>query len=70
MMLWFMPAFMTIIFLNFASGLNLYYTAQNFASFPQQLQLNRERRDYMASRGIKAPAVTAPSRPPKPKPKT
>ena len=43
MMMYFMPAFMTFIFLNFASGLNLYYTAQNLASIPQQIQLTRER---------------------------
>ncbi|MBI4409519.1 MAG: membrane protein insertase YidC [Gemmatimonadetes bacterium] len=43
MMLWFMPIFMTIIFLNLASGLNLYYFASNVASVPQQLQLTRER---------------------------
>lgn len=52
MMMWFMPAFMVILFLNFASGLNLYYTAQNFASFPQQLQLIRERQRYLAQKGI------------------
>jgi YidC/Oxa1 family membrane protein insertase len=44
MMLWFMPIFMVIIFLNLASGLNLYYASQNLASIPQQLQLVRERR--------------------------
>jgi YidC/Oxa1 family membrane protein insertase len=54
-MLWFMPAFMLVVFLNFASGLNLYYAAQNFASFPQQLQLIRERQRYQASRGTQAP---------------
>jgi YidC/Oxa1 family membrane protein insertase len=53
MLLWFMPAFMTLLFLNFASGLNLYYAAQNVASFPQQLQLIRERRVYLASKGIR-----------------
>jgi YidC/Oxa1 family membrane protein insertase len=52
MMMWFMPAFMVILFLNFASGLNLYYTAQNFASFPQQLRLNRERLRYQAQKGV------------------
>jgi YidC/Oxa1 family membrane protein insertase len=57
MMMWFMPAFMVILFLNFASGLNLYYTAQNFASFPQQLMLNRERLRYQASKGIKTVGI-------------
>lgn len=44
MMMWIMPVFMVVIFLNLASGLNLYYTASNIATFPQQLQLSRERR--------------------------
>ena len=52
MMMWFMPAFMVILFLNFASGLNLYYTAQNFASFPQQLQLIRERQRLQGKKGV------------------
>jgi YidC/Oxa1 family membrane protein insertase len=43
MMMWFMPIFMVVIFLNLASGLNLYYSAQNLASVPQQLQLRNER---------------------------
>lgn len=42
-MMYFMPAFMVLLFFNLASGLNLYYAAQNFASIPQQLQLARER---------------------------
>ena len=49
-MMYFMPIFMTVIFLNFASGLNLYYTAMNFASVPQQLQITRERKRYQAQR--------------------
>jgi len=48
MMMYFMPIFMTVIFLNFASGLNLYYAAQNIASIPQQLVLNAERKRIMA----------------------
>ncbi len=35
-MLYFMPVFMTVIFLRFASGLNLYYAVQNIFSIPQQ----------------------------------
>jgi membrane protein insertase Oxa1/YidC/SpoIIIJ len=38
-----MPIFMTVIFLNFASGLNLYYAVSNIASIPQQWLLARER---------------------------
>jgi len=50
MMMYFMPIFMTVIFLNFASGLNLYYAAQNIASIPQQLMLNAERKRIMAQK--------------------
>ncbi|HSJ06657.1 MAG TPA: membrane protein insertase YidC [Longimicrobiales bacterium] len=50
-MMYAMPIFMTVIFLNFASGLNLYYASMNFASIPQQLQIMRERKKFQASRG-------------------
>lgn len=50
MMMYFMPIFMTVIFLRFASGLNLYYVSQNIASIPQQIQLMRERKKWHASR--------------------
>ncbi len=43
MMMYFMPIFMTVIFLKLASGLNLYYAASNIASIPQQIQIVRER---------------------------
>jgi YidC/Oxa1 family membrane protein insertase len=43
MMLYVMPAMMTFLFLNFASGLNLYYAVSNIASIPQQWLLARER---------------------------
>jgi YidC/Oxa1 family membrane protein insertase len=43
MMLYVMPAMMTFLFLNFASGLNLYYAVSNLASIPQQWMLARER---------------------------
>ncbi|MGQ0563201.1 MAG: membrane protein insertase YidC [Gemmatimonadota bacterium] len=46
LMLWFMPLFMVIIFLNLASGLNLYYAAQNVPGFFQQIQLTKERERY------------------------
>jgi YidC/Oxa1 family membrane protein insertase len=49
-MLYAMPIFMTVIFLNFASGLNLYYSAMNFASIPQQFQIMKERQRFQASR--------------------
>jgi YidC/Oxa1 family membrane protein insertase len=43
MMLYFLPALMTFMFLRFASGLNLYYTVQNIVSIPQQYLLAKRR---------------------------
>ena len=43
MMLYIMPVMMTVLFVNFASGLNLYYFVQNIVSIPQQWYLARER---------------------------
>ena len=43
MMLYVMPVMMTVLFVNFASGLNLYYAVQNIASIPQQWFLAKER---------------------------
>jgi YidC/Oxa1 family membrane protein insertase len=48
MMLYVMPIMMTFLFLNFASGLNLYYAVSNIASIPQQLLLARERQKRTA----------------------
>jgi YidC/Oxa1 family membrane protein insertase len=48
MMLYVMPIMMTFLFLNFASGLNLYYAVSNLASIPQQLMLARERQKRTA----------------------
>jgi len=42
-MMYMMPAMMLFIFLNMASGLNLYYLVQNLASLPQQWLIARER---------------------------
>jgi YidC/Oxa1 family membrane protein insertase len=42
-MLYIMPVMMTVLFLNFASGLNLYYAVQNLTSIPQQWMLAKER---------------------------
>ncbi len=53
MMMWVMPIMLTVLFLNFASGLNLYYATMNLASLPQQLYLAKERR---AAAGEPAPA--------------
>lgn len=57
MMMYIMPPMMTFIFINFASGLNLYYAAQNIAAIPQTLQIAREReRMQIASTVTPAPA--------------
>jgi YidC/Oxa1 family membrane protein insertase len=52
-LLWVMPGMMTFFFLNFPSGLNIYYVAQQLAGFPQQLRLIQERKQYQASRTAK-----------------
>lgn len=38
-----MPVMMTVLFANFASGLNLYYAVQNIAALPQQWLIANER---------------------------
>ena len=43
MMGYMFPVMMTVVLLNMASGLNLYYTAQNIAALPQQWMIARER---------------------------
>jgi YidC/Oxa1 family membrane protein insertase len=43
MMNYMLPVVMTVLFLNFASGLNLYYAVQNLAALPQQWRIARER---------------------------
>jgi YidC/Oxa1 family membrane protein insertase len=48
MMVYVMPVMMTFLFLNFASGLNLYYAVSNTASIPQQWLLARERQKRTA----------------------
>ena len=53
-----MPAMFTIMFLNFASGLNLYYAVQNLIAIPQQWLLTRERAKATAAQGKAPPAVT------------
>jgi YidC/Oxa1 family membrane protein insertase len=42
-MAYFFPVMMTVFFLNFASGLNLYYAVQNLAALPQQWLIANER---------------------------
>ena len=43
MMAYIMPVMMTVLFANFASGLNLYYAVQNVAALPQQWLISNER---------------------------
>ena len=67
-MMYFMPLFMVIIFFNLASGLNLYYAAQNLPGFLQQMQLTRERVRYQRERGLvpvtgATPPAPQPARP-------
>ncbi len=62
MMLYFMPVMMTVLFVNFPSGLNLYYAVSNIASVPQQWMLARERMK-------RNPPPTVPEPPPAPPPK-
>jgi len=57
MMSYMMPVLFTVMFLNFSSGLNLYYAVQNIAALPQQWIVARER----AKAGV---VGTAPARRP------
>jgi len=50
MMTIFMPIMMTVLFLNFASGLNLYYAVSNLVSLPQQYLINKARAQELAKR--------------------
>ncbi len=43
MMVYMMPAVFTLLFLQFSSGLNLYYATSNLASIPQQWLVAQER---------------------------
>jgi YidC/Oxa1 family membrane protein insertase len=51
MMTTIMPIMMTVLFLNFASGVNLYYAVSNLVSLPQQYLINKARAREMARRG-------------------
>jgi YidC/Oxa1 family membrane protein insertase len=52
MMMYMMPVMLTVLFFNFASGLNLYYAVQNVAAIPQQWLLARERAKEPTPSGI------------------
>jgi len=52
-----MPVMMTVMFLNFASGLNLYYAVSNLVSLPQQYLINKSRRAEMSRRQVSSGAA-------------
>lgn len=52
MMMYMMPVMMTVLFLNFASGLNLYYAVSNIVSLPQQWLINKARAAEMERRQV------------------
>jgi YidC/Oxa1 family membrane protein insertase len=54
MMTTIMPIVMTFMFLNFASGLNLYYAVSNLVSLPQQYLINQARQREMDRRKPKS----------------
>jgi YidC/Oxa1 family membrane protein insertase len=58
MMVYFMPVMMTVLFLNFASGLNLYYAAQNIFSIPQQYLIAKKRLRQAPVAGARLPVKT------------
>jgi len=55
MLAWLMPVILTVALLNFASGLNLYYTVQNLAALPQQWLIANERAKNAPPPGAKPP---------------
>ncbi len=58
MMMWIMSPMMTFIFLNFASGLNLYYVTANLATIPQQYLIAKERQKLKAKGPVAQPATS------------
>jgi YidC/Oxa1 family membrane protein insertase len=50
MMMYVMPAVFGFLFLNFASGLNLYYAVQNIAAAPQQYLISKQRVRILAEK--------------------
>ena len=46
--------FMLLIFLNLASGLNLYYVVSNIATIPQQMWITNQRKKLRAQVPAKA----------------
>jgi YidC/Oxa1 family membrane protein insertase len=52
-MLWFFPLFFGVLFMQFAAGLNLYYSVSNVATLPQQWWLINERKKAQAKPPLK-----------------
>ncbi len=50
-----MPIMMTVLFLNFPSGLNLYYAVSNIVSLPQQYFINKSRAAELKKRQVAPP---------------
>ena len=71
MMAYLLPVMMTVFFINFASGLNLYYTVQNIAALPQQWLIARERGKTTPPKGggTAGTAVATTPAPKSPKPR-
>ena len=58
MMLWIMPIMMMVIFINFASGRNLYYATANLATIPQQYLIAKERQALKVKTPVHQPAAS------------
>jgi YidC/Oxa1 family membrane protein insertase len=52
MMTYVLPVVLGVLFLNFASGLNLYYAVQNVAAVPQQWLIMKERRKLNLNKAV------------------
>ncbi len=55
LMTYLIPGIMLIFFVNFASGLNLYYAVQNLASLPQQWLIAKERQKMKITPRVQTP---------------
>ncbi len=58
LMTYLIPGIMLIFFVNFASGLNLYYAVQNIASLPQQWLIAKERQKMAKTPRVQSPPPT------------
>ncbi len=59
LMTYLIPGIMLIFFINFASGLNLYYAVQNIASLPQQWLIAKERKKMIKTPRVQTPPTVA-----------